>query len=366
MMNGGKRKIELIEYVGLFLVAFSFLMLVVNPGGIGNLFNNMFNHAAPIIIKVYITGSIGIAIIISVTMGRLLERLGFTDALMRIFVPLMKVIGVNAAVAVPSVYNILGDINAAGRIGGPILKKSKATKDEQKIAIATMMQSQSSFAIFVFGLIALNAAKVSVWVVVFLAVFLPVLLTPLLLRLTIWRDTKAVSLEDLPRFTPETGFLPTIFNAAKEGAELLFLLIIPSCAVVFAAIGALDHFGLWTGIQAGINTMLNAFNIHAETGSVSILVGGSLAMAQLKEIAATIGFRARQLRPAAGRRLVYPGFLRLPAAGHLRADPRYLERLYRPYRTRGHDGSHYRRSHQGFNGSFICHLSAIPLYVITV
>lgn len=69
-----------------------------------------------------------------------------------------------------------------------------------------MMQSQSSFAIFVFGLIALNAAKVSVWVVVFLAVFLPVLLTPLLLRLTIWRDTKAVSLEDLPRFTPETGF----------------------------------------------------------------------------------------------------------------------------------------------------------------
>ena len=134
MMNGGKRKIELIEYVGLFLVAFSFLMLVVNPGGIGNLFNNMFNHAAPIIIKVYITGSIGIAIIISVTMGRLLERLGFTDALMRIFVPLMKVIGVNAAVAVPSVYNILGDINAAGRIGGPILKKSKATKDEQKIA----------------------------------------------------------------------------------------------------------------------------------------------------------------------------------------------------------------------------------------
>ena len=71
---------------------------------------------------------------------------------MRIFVPLMKVIGVNAAVAVPSVYNILGDINAAGRIGGPILKKSKATKDEQKIAIATMMQSQSSFAILRFRL----------------------------------------------------------------------------------------------------------------------------------------------------------------------------------------------------------------------
>ena len=51
---------------------------------------------------------------------------------MRIFVPLMKVIGVNAAVAVPSVYNILGDINAAGRIGGPILKKSKPPKTSRK------------------------------------------------------------------------------------------------------------------------------------------------------------------------------------------------------------------------------------------
>lgn len=109
-----------IEYVGLFLVFFSFVMLIFKPGAIGGLFDSMFNRAAPIIIKVYITGSIGVAIIISVTMGRLLERLGFTDALMRLFVPLMKYIGVNASVCIPSVYNILGDINAAGRIGGPI------------------------------------------------------------------------------------------------------------------------------------------------------------------------------------------------------------------------------------------------------
>ena len=287
-MNNAKRKMTTIEYVGMFLVAFSFVMLVVSPSTIGNLFNSMFNRAAPIVVKVYITGSIGIAIIASVTMGRLLERLGFTDALMRIFVPLMKYIGVNAAVAVPSVYNILGDINAAGRIGGPILKKSKATKDEQKIAIATMMQSQSSFAIFVFGLIALNAAKVSVWVVVFLAIFLPVVLVPWLLSHTIWRDTRAVAMEDLPRFTPTTGFLPTIFSAAKEGAELLFLLIIPSCTVVFAAIGALDYFGIWKIIESAISSLLVLGNIHPETGSVSILVGGSLAMAQLKDIATKV------------------------------------------------------------------------------
>lgn len=287
-MNNTKRKMTTIEYVGMFLVAFSFIMLVVSPSTIGNLFNSMFNRAAPIVVKVYITGSIGIAIIASVTMGRLLERLGFTDALMRIFVPLMKYIGVNAAVAIPSVYNILGDINAAGRIGGPILKKSQATKDEQKIAIATMMQSQSSFAIFVFGLIALNAAKVSVWIVVSLAIFLPVVLVPWILSHTIWRDTRAVAMEDLPRFTPTTGFLPTIFSAAKEGAELLFLLIIPSCTVVFAAIGALDYFGIWKVIESAISSLLVMGNIHPGTGSVSILVGGSLAMAQLKDMATKV------------------------------------------------------------------------------
>lgn len=151
-----------------------------------------------------------------------------------------------------------------------------------------MMQSQSSFAIFVFGLIALNAAKVSVWVVVFLAVFLPVLLTPLLLRLTIWRDTKAVSLEDLPRFTPETGFLPTIFNAAKEGAELLFLLIIPSCAVVFAAIRRFRPF-------RSVDRHSGRYQYHAQclqhpcrNRFCFYFSRRSLAMAQLKEIAATI------------------------------------------------------------------------------
>lgn len=282
------RSFENIEKVGLVLVVLSLIAIIWRPDAVGELFNAMFNRATPIVVKVYLTGSIGSAIIISVTMGRLLERLGFTDALMRIFVPLMRIIGVNAAIAIPSVYNILGDINAAGRIGGPILKKACASKDEQKIAIATMMQSQSSFSIFVFGLIALSAAKVSVFVVVFLAIFTPVILTPFILKNTIWRDTKAVSIEDLPNFTPSTAFLPTIFNAAKEGAELLFLLIIPACAVVFAAIGALDFFGIWKPFEDYLFKFLTMCNIDPQTGSVAMLAGGSLAMAQLKDIATTL------------------------------------------------------------------------------
>ncbi|WP_313237822.1 hypothetical protein [Sporosarcina ureae] len=68
----------------------------------------------------------------------------------------MKWLKINPSVMIPSVYNSLGDINAAGKISGPILVKAKATKDEQNIAIATMIQSPQSFATLVLGLIALS------------------------------------------------------------------------------------------------------------------------------------------------------------------------------------------------------------------
>ena len=90
----------------------------------------------------------------------------------------------------------------------------------------------------------------------------------------------------MPVFTPTTPFLSTIFGAAKEGAELLFTLIVPACAVIFAAIGALDFFGLWTPFEGALNSMLSFMNIEPKSGVVSILAGGSLAMAQIKDIAA--------------------------------------------------------------------------------
>jgi hypothetical protein len=281
-----ERKISRIEIVGMVLVVFSMAMLFINAGAVGGLFNAMFNRAYKVVVPVYITGSIGCAIIISVTMGRILERLGFTDALMRIFVPLMKYIGVNACVAIPVIYNILGDVNAAGRISSPIFKKAGATRDEQKIGIATLMQAPCSFSILIFGIIAMTMVHVRVFLVLVLGYFLPVLVVPLILRLTIWRDCKAVSISDMPVFTPTTPFLSTIFGAAKEGAELLFTLIVPACAVIFAAIGALDFFGLWTPFEGALNSMLSFMNIEPKSGVVSILAGGSLAMAQIKDIAA--------------------------------------------------------------------------------
>ena len=283
--NEPVRKITRIETVGLILVIFSMAMLFINAGAVGGLFNAMFNRAFKVVVPVYITGSIGCAIIISVTMGRILERLGFTDALMRIFVPLMKYIGVNACVAIPVIYNILGDVNAAGRISSPIFKRAGATKDEQKIGIATMMQAPCSFSILIFGIIAMTEVDVRVFTILVLTYFLPILLVPLLLRLTIWRDCKAVSLNAMPIFTPTTGFLPTIFGAAKEGAELLFTLIIPACAIIFAGIGALDFFGLWAPFEGALAAMLTWMNIEPQTGIVSLLAGGSLAMAQLKDVA---------------------------------------------------------------------------------
>jgi hypothetical protein len=125
-----KRKIETIEYVGIGVFILALFGLFFASGGIAGIFDAMFKKAYEIF-DVFIFGkNIGAAIIVSVMTGRILERLGLTDALMRIFIPIMKYIGVNSAVVVPGVYNILGDINAAGRIAAPVLVKAKATKDE--------------------------------------------------------------------------------------------------------------------------------------------------------------------------------------------------------------------------------------------
>jgi len=278
-----KRKMEKIEIIGLIMVGLSLIGLFLIPQYIAGVFEAMFNRAF-VIFKVFIFGgTVGIAIIVSVMTGRILERLGFTDALMRIFVPVMKYIGVNSAVVIPSIYNILGDINAAGRIAGPVLDKAKATKDEQKIAIATMVQSQQSFSTFMLGILAMTTVGIKVFPVVLIVVFLPLIVVPLILRLTIYRNTKPVSLHSLPHFTPNTPALPTIFNAAREGAELLFLLIIPAGCAIFAIIGGLDYMGIWGPINLAVTKTLTLFSIHPETGLLSIMVSPTLAMGTLAQ-----------------------------------------------------------------------------------
>jgi hypothetical protein len=285
--NPVKREMTVMEYVGIALVILSLVGLLFKPEAIAGVFDAMVNNAYTIF-RVFIFGNfangvwtpsvVGVAIIVSVMIGRVLERLGFTDALMRIFVPIMKYFGVNSAVTIPAIYNILGDINAAGRIAGPILVKAGATKDEQKIAITTMVQSQQSFSTFMLGLLAMTAVGIKVFPVIILILFLPLLVVPLLLRLTVYRKTKAVTIDELPRFTPTTPPIATIFGAAREGAELLFMLIIPAGVVIFAIIGGLDYLGIWGPIREALTGMLTYLSIHPDTGILSILVSPTLAM----------------------------------------------------------------------------------------
>lgn len=283
-IKSSSKKWKAIEVVGLFLVILSFIVLLVSPDSLSGLFDSITKQVFPIVVDVFLLSEVGVAIIISVIVGRILERLGFTDALIRIFIPIMKFFKINPSVIIPSVYNVLGDINAAGAIAGPVLVKAKATKGEQKIAIATMIQSPQSFATLVLGLVVLTKFNIKALPLVIVAVFVPIILVPLILSKTVYRDTKAVELEELPRFTPETKFLDTLFSSAKEGAYLLFLVIIPAVAAVFTMIGILDYFGIWAIISNAMSTCLQWLQIEPATGIVSILASPTLAMAQLVEM----------------------------------------------------------------------------------
>jgi len=280
------KELSRIEIVGLVVLVLALGGLFVNPGFIGGMFNSMINRAKLIVSDIYLVGTLGTAIICSVMTGRILERLGLTDALLRVFMPIAAKIGVNPTVVVPGVYNILGDINAAGRIAGPVLKKAKATKDGQKIAIISMVQSQQSFSTFMLGLIAMTRAGIWAFPVVILALFAPMIIMPWFFSKTFYRDCKAVQVEDLPRMTPTKGAMDTIFGGAKEGAELMFLLLIPAAAVVFAFIGLLDYIGVWKSFEAVLSTTLQFMYIEPETGILSILASPTLAMNTLKDIAA--------------------------------------------------------------------------------
>ncbi|ASN04361.1 hypothetical protein [Virgibacillus necropolis] len=276
------------EVIGILLVLISLALLFFAPNSLSSLFDTIINEVKPIVVDVFLTGEVGIAIIVSVIMGRMLERLGFTDGLIRILVPIMKLFRINPSVIIPSVYNILGDINAAGQIAGPILVKAKATRDEQKIAVATMIQSPQSFATFVLGLIALAVFNINAFPLVILGIFLPIIVVPFILSKTIYRNTRSVSLGELPRFTPNTKFMNTIFSSAKEGTELLFLIIIPAVAVVFFFIGVLKYIGIWDPIESSLASILTLISIEPSTGIVSILAAPTLAVAQLADLATSI------------------------------------------------------------------------------
>jgi hypothetical protein len=133
------------------------------------------------------------------------------------------------------------------------------------------------------GLLAMTTVGIKVFPVIIVVLFAPLVIVPILLRFTLYRDTKAVTLDTLPRFTPTTPALPTLFGAAREGAELLFLLIIPAGAVIFAIIGGLDYLGIWGPINSALTSMLTALSIHPDTAILSIMVSPTLAMGTLAD-----------------------------------------------------------------------------------
>lgn len=270
-----------IEYVGLATLIGLILVIGFFNKQFSGVFDAMFTRSYKMF-EFYLFGAskLGATIVVSVMTGRILERLGFTDALMRIFLPIMKYLKINASVVVGVIYNILGDVNAAGKIAAPVVMKSGATKDEQKIAIATLCQAPCSFSIIVLGLMALTAADINPAPVFIIGVLLPVIIIPAILRL-FWRDTKAVQIDDLPRFTPDTGISDLIFGSAREGANVVLLFILPAGCAVFAIIGFLEYFGIWQLITTGLGGVLGMVGIDPATGIDTVFTAGTLAMKNL-------------------------------------------------------------------------------------
>ena len=272
-----RTKWEPIEYVGLILFIAFLACIFFAHKQFSGAFSAMFERAYKMF-EFYLFGTsmLGATIVVSIMTGRILERLGFTDALMRIFLPVMKYLNINAAVCVGIIYNILGDVNAAGKIAGPVVKKAGCTKDEQKIAIATLTNAPASFSIVVLGIIALSTAGINPLPVMLVGVFLPIFVVPAFLKL-FWRDTHAADIHDLPRFTPNTGVMDLIFGSAREGVSTVLTLILPAGCAVYAIVGLLEYFGLWGAFTAGIGGLLSAIGIEPTTGLQTITVAGTLA-----------------------------------------------------------------------------------------
>lgn len=276
-----RAKWQPIEYVGLATLFGLIICIGVFNKQFSGVFDAMFTRSYKMF-EFYLFGAakLGATIVVSVMTGRILERLGFTDALMRIFLPLMKFLKINASVVIGVIYNILGDVNAAGKIAAPVVMKSGATKDEQKIAVATLCQAPCSFSIIVLGLMALTAAGINPAPVFIVGVLLPIILIPAILRL-FWRDTKAVEIHDLPRFTPDTGIMDLIFGSAREGVNVVLLFILPAGCAVFAIIGFLEYFGIWKIITSSLGGVLSMVGIDPATGIDTVFTAGTLAMKNL-------------------------------------------------------------------------------------
>lgn len=275
-------------YIGLVVLILFLAGLLFIPDKVSGWFDAMAQKALNTVVKNWIIGATGVATIIAVMTGRILERLGMTDALIHVFKPISKLLNINPTFMIGGVYNFLGDANAAGKISAPIMKKAGATEDEILIAIATMFQFPPTFASFMLGIACLAAAKVNAFVVLIFSVFIPLILCPLVLRMTVYRKCKYVEVNDIPSFTPTTNAMDTVFGSAIEGAHTLYLNIVPVACAMFAIIATFEYFGIWSYIQGALYWICSVCSIDPETGVMNMI------------IAATVGFPALTERLLAG------------------------------------------------------------------
>lgn len=273
------------EFIGILVFLLFMLALLLIPSKVSGLFDAMAQKCLDTVVKNWIVGATGVATLIAVMIGRILERLGLTDGLIRLFRPISKLLNINPTFLIPGVYNFLGDANAAGRISAPIMTKAGATKDEIKIAVATMFQFPPTFASFMLGVSLLGTANINAFVVLIFSVFLPLFLCPLVLRLTIYRNCRYKDIsEEIPSFTPQTSSLDTVFGGAIEGAQVLFLTIIPIACAMFSLIASLEYLGVWSYIQQALNLLCKACCIEPQSGTINMLVAATVGFPMLSEM----------------------------------------------------------------------------------
>lgn len=84
-------KWTLFDIIGILLVVLSIVLLFLAPDSLSQLFDTIIKDVKSVVVDTFLTGEVGIAVIVSVIIGRILERMGFTDGLIRILIPIMKV-----------------------------------------------------------------------------------------------------------------------------------------------------------------------------------------------------------------------------------------------------------------------------------
>lgn len=280
------KKWDKTSITGLIVFILFLLALLVFPQHVAGIFSAMSAKAFNFGLTTYLLTTIAGSVIVSVMSGRLLEKAGVTDALVKLFTPVSRLLKINPTVLVPGIYNFIGDVNAASKITSPILANSGTTKHEKMIAIATEVQFAAAFGALLQGIYLLAAGGVNAFLMILLAYILPLFLVPLILRCTIYRKCEYRDvMESIPSFTPKgKSWVDTIFGGVIEGADVLIRLIMPTTCGIYAIVAVLEYVHAWPYIESAFQWVLALCNIEPVTGMNSLLISGIVGMPQLTAI----------------------------------------------------------------------------------